>query len=211
MRAHPSARFVCATVTALGLVTARPALASLITWEFRGFTSASGIVIPEVPVGSPVILDWTFDPNEPNECAPGSGVGQFNHQSATLQLGSYFYTATGFLDAWGHGISGCAASFPGQMELRFTNWRGPNFEDDGLVLLFSDFPFSAGLYWSNPEGPVIPTTPPSTALWEGPLFLVPPGRDAVFRAEVISTPEPTTIALVAGGLLIGCRRRRRRH
>ena len=86
---------MCKRVTmwafAVLLFSAHTANASLIQWEFTGAYSG----VWNIPLGSPVVLDWTFDTNQPDQVALPD-VAVYSVSPVYLTLGGWQYTGIEF-------------------------------------------------------------------------------------------------------------------
>jgi hypothetical protein len=197
----------------LALLCAGPAnaVASPITWTFAGVTSGS--LIPEIPIDTPIRLDWTFDSVQTNVCPPDATAGVYFGQHVTTTVGSYVFQADGFLISDSHYMEGCYGSFP-DMELRLPTWTGPNFSNAYLAPVSPGYP--TGLYWFERLNGAFPTAQPEAVRFEGPLFYtsgsVQPflGFPADLTAVPLNNtavPEPASLLLLASGVSALCARR----
>lgn len=192
--------------------------ASPITWQFEGTVENSGVA--EIPIGTPVLFDWTFDPALLIDSCAGAGgpPGIYNGQSATMHLDTTvgmrsYQAAAGFLVSNGVSFFGCGLPQP-DMELRLHTWSGPNLPSAALFANPASGGFP-GLFWSDPSlGGKFPTSPPEQVfLSMGGLFLEnSSGQPVGFSGSLQAVPEPATLALLGSGagVAVWIVRRRRR-
>ena len=203
------------TVGVSGLVLAfatAPVMASPITWSFAGSTTGTGIA--EIPVGSHIAVDWTFDPSTPSGCAAGDPNGAYFGQSATVTIDStggslVYHAASGFVLVDTNEATGCSPlpAHPGTVEARLYDWSGPDLP--GLPLYTLPMPFPGGLFWSQaPSDGAFPGARPATVSWQGPFF---GGQAIPVNATLEAVPEPAALGLVLSGLAIIAARRPRRR
>jgi hypothetical protein len=83
--------------------------ATPITWDFEGEIFFSGV--SDLPVGTPVSIEWSFDDEQPNACPAGDPGGLYRGMSATVVLGDFTYTTSGFFVP-GRLPSACTGAWP---------------------------------------------------------------------------------------------------
>lgn len=204
------------------IVSALPAAASSVTWEFSGLTYRfNGTEMHDIPDGTPVTVLWTFDQITPSGCAAPSPVGLYEGQFASVSfasptMGPMHYAAHGLLIAGGRFDFVCDAprAMP-DVELRLISWTGPDVSD-GELRPGGRFD-SGGLFWMEParaDG-LFPTIPPEEAFFMmSPIGLHQVAAYVNFvgvAASPTPVPEPSTMVLVGSGLIWMVRRSRRRE
>jgi hypothetical protein len=200
----------------LAIAVAAPVAASPVTWSFAGQAFDTGI--PEIPGGTPVTADWTFDPSAPNGCPAGDPTGFYPGQSATVTINStigplVYHAAGGVLLVDTNLVVGCGPqSFsPGTVEARIFSWSGPDLND--MHLFLGSLPFPGGLFWDQAfSNGAAPAVQPHTVLLQGPFFFGASVSPSILTVEagLQAVPEPATVGLVACGLSVLAIRRRRR-
>jgi hypothetical protein len=179
--------------------------ATPITWDFEGEIFFSGV--SDLPVGTPVSIEWSFDDEQPNACPAGDPGGLYRGMSATVVLGDFTYTTSGFFVP-GRLPSACTGAWPDR-ELRLPDWSGPLVLPSGTRLVPSS-PFPPGLFWmEDSPGNSLPTAPPDEARLIVSNWFPPHGPVEIVEAEMHAVPEPGSLALVATGCVGACLRRRR--
>jgi len=212
----------------LGLLFARPAAASAVTWEFFGTLSQPLLQGTDLfGPGTPVILDWTVNATNNPLCSNFPDQG-FYESSLSLTVGGFTYQ-TGMIFGWGiYFTQACSFYVPGAPAEAFAfRWQGP-FPDnnpqpgDNRVALdlsdgFNGFGFPDGLRIGWPGlGDFFPTEQPSSIHIGGPEFIVtsPDGQTVIdeerLSIQLTASPEPCSAILLATGLAVGIRRFRSR-
>jgi len=188
---------------------AAPAAATPMSWGFEGTVASSQV--GAFPVGTPVSLEWLADASTPNACgATNPAVGVYFGQTLTEHVDGFSYQIGGILSVGTNLSRGCSGAPDNSVELRLTNWSGPNATEGALVTMW---PASAGpaLLWNNVLATGnYPFMPPGSALLQGPLFaLGQAGVTAVLQPvaasqpTAVAAPEPATLSLlVTGGLMM---------
>jgi hypothetical protein len=130
---HPLHRSlaVCSVTLAI-LAASSQAFATPVTWTFAGTVGVQGPPQVEIPDGTPVRVDWTFDPGTmTNYCHPGQDSGWYEPQSATVTIYGTtgpltYHAAGGFLVSGSIQPLACASntSYSNYMELRLFWWSG---------------------------------------------------------------------------------------
>ena len=189
-------------------------MASPMTWSFAGSTTGGGLA--DIPVGSPVSVNWTFDPSAPNGCAPGDPTGFYTGQSSTVTIGSTIgplvYQSAGILLVDTNLLLGCVAQGgnSGTVEARLPFWSGPDLPGGPLD---TTLVFPGGLFWSQaPGNGAFPTVQPPFVVLQGPYFNTASAPHVGVQANLaaVPVPEPATAGLLACGLSVLAIRRRRR-
>jgi len=185
----------------LVVVFACDARASAITWGFQGAVDFSQV--PDIPVGTPVNVTWSFDAAQPNACGgsgtPGQGI-YFGH-TVTLGIGGLTYVTTNDIFTNHTNVSqGCGGPlFPGT-ELRLINWSGPTFPGMTLIAFWPCCSSPALLGVPASADGSLPSTPPANIFIQGPIFLGQGGSFSV-TSQAQLAPEPSTVVLLGTGLL----------
>jgi hypothetical protein len=206
---------VAVFVVIVSTIVAARAMASPMTWNFAG--STSGVGIPEIPIGSPVTVSWTFDSSTPNACPAGDPDGAYFGQSTTVTINStigplVYHAAGGLLLVDTNLALGCTTQIfsPGTVEARIFNWSGPDLGN--LDLFVGTPPFPGGLFWDQLfSNGAFPAVQPHSVLLQGPFFFGPSTSGNVIgvQAGLQAVPEPVTAGLVGCGLLVLAIGRRR--
>jgi hypothetical protein len=196
------------------LAVAAPATATPFSWQFVGTTGSASI--SEIPVGSPVTVTWTLDPDVPNVCGPASPYGLFAGQSVTVDIttpgGILTYQATGSLLA-GSQIGNVCGELTNAMELRLPSWSGPpSFAD--AFFLGAGMGYPPGLFYSRSSpSSAFPLSDqqPTSATWNGPVYMTADGT-VVLQSDLraVEASEPAPLTLVAIGAAFAALTGRRR-
>ncbi len=180
-----------------------PCTANPITWNF-GATLGSDI--PEL-MGARAVLAWTFDPGEPNQCAPETGAGDYRNQSYRLTItpkqgNPIVYLGGGSLSSDKYFLGSCAHAGT-YMELR-GSFNGPTLASGAFINNFADSP--SGFFWRQDMNGLFPVDEPNGL--EMQLNWIYDGRHDLVYGEFTHMPEPRTWALCAMGVLWLVRRHR---
>ncbi|HYE85583.1 MAG TPA: PEP-CTERM sorting domain-containing protein [Vicinamibacterales bacterium] len=210
---------VAALATAhFGVATAA---AATITWHWEGtvtgHTDARGGPSLEtvVPLGTPVGVTVTFDPDAPDL---NPGICLQGTASASLRVLDRTFTGGGFVweDAMGFGPGMCAPSV-NNVEIVVPSWgfNGPALPDGWIPFVTSDY--LPGLWWA---GDLVNGQPQSISS-QFPLFYLPrqsfPQRFTAdlhaVPSELTPVPEPATWLLLSTGFSVAaaCRSRNSRR
>ena len=192
--------------------------AGMITWHWAGIVTgfsgapAGPTLDSVVPLGTPVDLFMTLDPDAPPlnaaTCLQGTAI-------ASLQFLGRSYTNEGYVweDGMGFGGGFCSPSM-NQVEVVVPSWGsgGPALPDGWI-------PFARnldGVWWGGDLTDVQPTFIGSQL----PSFYIPdasyPQRffanfQAVPNSQTAPVPEPATMTMVGIGLALAAHRRLRRQ
>jgi hypothetical protein len=179
------------------------ARAATITWQFDGVTT-TGAPFPGhplealFPVSTPISFTIVLDTSAVDLCdKPGTGLYQMPPSLVTF-AGGTFQSVGGGLEV-NNPFGNCVAAHP----------VTEAFQSYVLRLFFASAPFgSASVFWSSfALGEQVPTVPPdSAAFFLGILFASPDITGVINDTSVV--PEPSTLMLLGGGLLLTLRRRR---
>jgi hypothetical protein len=181
--------------------------ASFITWEFSGLVDNVGLGGSAISIGDSLVWRVAFDDSSPSGCGtPGQGVYGRAIISSTLHIGGLSWTGGGGGIEVNAPDANCGAFGYEGVTFREFGWTGPDIGPHSLLAQIQGTLFYPG----TPDGG-IPTAPPPSALvawaYQGPSAMTTV-RDITPAPEPV--PEPTTLALIGGGLVMLARRARQR-